>query len=170
LTRNKYCPVCGSETSKKWNRKEQDFSEKQQSKGMVLRKKTTISILVALVVVSIMVPTVYLQLANQLANKAKYTGELTLVTFSFNTNSPLDMLYLTMKVENGNVDIDKILLYSSDGQTRYQSISVQQDFRSGAFIHKEFILQEGQIAAMNCSFSLLIDYSFGKQWLMGTFG
>ncbi|NHK31319.1 MAG: hypothetical protein FK730_08205 [Asgard group archaeon] len=167
MTRHKYCSVCGSEISRGRKRKENDFSGKQKPKSIVLRKKTIISILVTLIVVSITVPTVYIQLAN----RAKYNGEITLVTFSFNTNWPdSDLLYLTMKVVNGNVDIDKIHLHSYDGQRRFQSMIVKRDFWSGQFILREFRLQKGQLEEMNHGFSILIDYKFGKQWLKGFFG
>ena len=168
MTRNKYCDVCGTESLKSRKRKRKDFSDEQKPKGKVFRKKITISILVALVLVSITVPAVYLPLGR----RAHPPGEITLVTISINTaGSDSVNLHLTMKVVSGDdAEIDKIHLYSYDRQKRYQSISVKHDFYSGCFYHETFRMVKGQLEDLNYGFSLLIDYRFGKQWIKYHFG
>lgn len=168
MTRNKYCDVCGTELGRSRKRKRKDFSVKQKPKSKVFRKKITISILVALVLVSIIVPAVYVPLGR----RAHPPGEITLITISIDNSRPeYVQLHLTLKVVSGDdAEIDKIHLYSYDRQKRYQSMIVKRDFYTGRFILRTFVMNEGQLEDLNYGFSLLIDYRFGKQWIKYHFG
>jgi len=160
LTRNQYCHVCGSEVLSARKRKQIDLSEKLKAK--VFRKKLTISILVAFILVSITVPSVYIPLAR----RAQYPGKIELLTITtYTDNLEEDQLTLIMETVDGIVNIEKIHLHSLDREVRYQSMMVKREYAWGAHIIRTFLLQKDILAEMNFGLSVLIDYRYGIQWL-----
>jgi hypothetical protein len=163
LVKNQYCHVCGSEFIKGRKRKQKI----QTTKGKDFRKKVTISILVSLVLAGIIIPSVCVPLVG----RAKYAGEINLITISIDTTKPgYDELHLIMDVVDGKVNVEKFHLHSYDRQLRFQSMKIKREYDAGYFIHKTFILEKGQLEELNHGFSLLIDYRFGKQWVKYFFG
>lgn len=162
MTRNKYCDVCGTELLSSRKRKRKDFSDELKPKSKLFRKKLTISILVALVLVSITVPAVYVPLAR----RAQFPGEIKLIATTTYTRDPeYDHLTLIMEAVNGIVSVDKIHLHSYDQEIRYQSMMVKQEYGTGQYILKTFMLRKGQLEDIDYGFSILIDFRYGKQWL-----
>ncbi|MCE7745464.1 MAG: hypothetical protein GPJ52_10075 [Candidatus Heimdallarchaeota archaeon] len=162
MTRNQYCQVCGSEVLRSEKRNQKDHSKKLETKGKVLRKKLTISILAALILVSIAIPAFYVPITH----RAQFPGEIEIITITAYTENPeTDQLTLIMEVKNGIVSVEKLHLRSHDREKIYQSMMVKQEYSGGDFIIRTFTLQKGQIEEMNNRFSILIDYRYGKQWI-----
>jgi hypothetical protein len=167
LARNQYCPVCGSEFPKGRKRKQKNQTKIQATKGKGYRKTVTISVLATLILVSAAIPAIYVPLTH----RAEYTGEIKLITISIDNTKPgYDELHLMMEVVNGRVNIDKLHLHSYDRQLRYQSMTVKQDYGTGYFLFKTFMLEKGQLEDLNHGFALLIDYRYGRQWVKYFFG
>ena len=161
LTRNQYCQVCGSEVLSDRKRKAIVRSEKLKPKGKGFRKKLTISILVAFILVSITVPSVYIPLAR----RAQFPGTIELLTITtYTENLEVAQLTLIMEAVDGLVSVEKIHLHSLDREVRYQSMMVKQEYAWGAHIIRTFMLQKDILAEMNFGLSILIDYHYGNQW------
>jgi len=159
--------VCGSEFVKGRKHKQKDQISKQPAKGKGYRKKAIIGVLVTFLLVSIAVPAIYVPISH----KAEYTGEIELLTISINTERPeFDELHLILEVVNGRVSVDKLHLHSYDRHLRYHSLIVKQEYGTGYFIMKTFMLEKGQLEDLNHGFALLIDYRYGRQWVKYFFG
>jgi len=153
--------VCGSEVLSARKRKAIDRSEKLKTKGKVFRKKLTISILVAFILVSITIPSVYIPLAR----RAQFPGTIELITITtYTENLEVDQLTLIMEAVDGLVSVEKIHLFSLDRDVHYESMGIMKEYAWGAHILKTFMLQKDLLAEMNYGLSVLIDYRYGNQW------